>query len=59
MNFERGQVWENPDGMLMMVVVVQYKGADTIVHYMTEGGNKGMFYTTDKEIVDNIELFTP
>jgi len=54
--FERGQVWKNPDDELMMVLTVRDASHARKVSYITEDGERGIFYDIDKAITDNIEL---
>ena len=64
-SFKKGQVWENPDGLIMLVTSVKLelnnedidkaKEGKLKISYIAEDGQKGFFYIDDKEIVDNIK----
>jgi len=58
MPFKRGQVWENPDGELMMIRETVSYNIDNErrhkIHYVTEDGETGKFFSCDKAIVNNI-----
>lgn len=65
--FKKGQVWENPDGLLMMVTDVKLeidnpdidkaKVGELKISYISEDGEKGFFYLNDRAIEDNIKIF--
>lgn len=56
--FVRGQVWENPDGEIMMVTCVSGKLNDNgfIVAYVSQDGETGTFDNSDTDIINNITL---
>jgi hypothetical protein len=56
--FKRGQVWENPDGLMMIVTSVREYGETYKVEYISEDGELGKFYGNDKAITDNCELMS-
>lgn len=54
--FERGQVWKNPDDEIMMILrVCPYRHK---IEYITQDGERGSFYASDKSITDNATLVT-
>ena len=54
--FERGQVWKNPDDMLMLITSVRQTVDSSKIEYIDEDGGIGSFYASDNVITDNIEL---
>lgn len=57
--FERGQVWKNPDDILMMIFNVVLFEHEYRVNYVAENGQIGIFGNADKYILDNIEMVRP
>ena len=56
--FKRGQVWENPNGSLMMVLdVEEYKNRGHQISYVTDECDIGIFFTDDTEIINNCNLY--
>ena len=47
--FERGQVWENPDNEIMMVISVRRDRDAYKVNYLSEEGEFGSFWNTKTE----------
>jgi hypothetical protein len=57
--FKRGQVWENPDGEIMMITnVVSKLTADSwTVYYVTDECTSGFFDEKDTAIINNIKVW--
>lgn len=54
-NFQRGQVYKNPEDDIAMIIRVVIKDNDEKIEYVTEHGEFGSFYKSDKAMTDNIE----
>lgn len=54
--FERGQVWENPDNEIMMVINVRREKDGYKVNYVSEDAEPGSFWDTNRAIIENIAL---
>lgn len=54
-DFQRGQVYKNPENYIAMIIRVIIKGDDEKIEYVTEHGEFGYFYASNKYMTDNLE----